>query len=599
MLLIATATSAVVSVKTTGIHRSVQNTLAQTCLQVNWTEEQKLLGSDTSAGDNFSYSLYLDGDTALIGAYGDDDKGVDSGAAYIFVRVGDTWMQQTKLLASDGASTDNFGFGVTLDGDTALVGAPYKNGWRGAVYVFIRDGTTWTEQAKLVASDPGVGDAFGMFLSLDGDTALIASTGYGDLVGSVYVFTRTGSVWSQQAKILASDGIAYDYFGQNVCVDGDTALIGAPGHDEAADYGGAAYVFMRSGSTWTETQELLASDAENADNFGLSVSLEGDTALIAAPADDPMGYHSGSIYVFTRDDDTWTEQQKFFPTDSEPGDLFGWWSISLSGDKALAGSMRDDDFGTSSGSAYIFTRGETNWTQETKLLPSDGAEQDYFGYAVSLSGDTALVGAYLDDDNGLNCGSAYIFKRMTGNEPTADFSWTPQDPSPGQQITFDASASHDPDGTIIFYEWDWNNDGVYEETVSSPTIIHSWATVGSYPVTLQVTDNDYETNTKTKTVNVGINLEIDIKGGLGVNAVITNQGASAVTDVTWQIEVHGGILGRINKTIDGTVDIAAGESETVGTGMLLGLGPLTIMVHIASQEQTASGTQLIIFSLVI
>lgn len=197
-----------------------------------------------------------------------------------------------------------------------------------------------------------------------------------------------------------------------------------------------------------------------------------------------------------------------------------------------------------------------------------------------------------------NIGSEFIYKYI-GRKPYADFSWTPSNPGPNQPITFDASTSHDPDGTIILYEWDWDTDGVYDEAQSSPTTTHAWATIGSYPVRLRVTDNENATGIIIKTVNVsGIPLKIDINGGIGVKVVITNNGTSNVAGVPWQIHVKGGILGRINKTVNGTLDIPAGESRTVKSGMLFGFGAISIAVKVADEEKTAKGTQILIFSMV-
>jgi hypothetical protein len=145
----------------------------------------------------------------------------------------------------------------------------------------------------------------------------------------------------------------------------------------------------------------------------------------------------------------------------------------------------------------VFTRNDTSWTQQAKLFASDGAGGDWFGYSVSLDGNTALINAPLNDGTG----SAYLFVR--GNQqPIADFTWTPQNPPPGQTITFDASASHDPDGYITLYEWDWNNDGSYDESHSSPIATNSWSQVGNYPITLRITDDDNATDTDTKIVTV-------------------------------------------------------------------------------------------------
>ena len=277
-------------------------------------ELQKLTASDGATYDNFGYSVSLssDGSTALIGARYDDDKGTYSGSAYVFTRSGSTWTEQAKLVASDGAASDFFGYSVSLssDGNTALIGAYYdddKGSNSGSAYIFTRSGSTWTEQAKLTASDGAASDWFGCSVSLssDGSTALVGATGdddKGTYSGSAYVFTRSGSVWSQQAKLVASDGVASDFFGESVALssDGSTALVGADGDGDKGSDSGSAYVFTRSGSTWTEQAKLLASDGAAGDYFGYSVSLssDGSTALVGANGDDDKGSDSGSAYLF-------------------------------------------------------------------------------------------------------------------------------------------------------------------------------------------------------------------------------------------------------------------------------------------------------------
>ena len=178
----------------------------------DWTEIQKLLASDGAEGDYFGDSISLDGDTVLVGATWDDDNGMDSGSAYVFTRIDNIWTQQAKLLASDGESGDGFGFSVSIDGETALIGAYQDNDHgddSGSAYIFTRIGNTWTSQVKLLSLDGTILDGFGFSVSLDGDTALIGAPNDGDNgndSGSAYVFTRTGNTWTQQAKLLASDG---------------------------------------------------------------------------------------------------------------------------------------------------------------------------------------------------------------------------------------------------------------------------------------------------------------------------------------------------------------------------------------------------------
>ena len=265
--------------------------------------------------------------------------------------------------------------------------------------------------AKLLAGDAAAADVFGYSVSLSGDTALIGAWGdddAGSSSGSAYIFTRSGSSWTQQAKLTASDAAAGDEFGYSVAISGDTALVGAYRDDDAGNSSGSAYIFTRSGSSWTQQAKLTASDAAADDWFGFSVSLSGDTALVGARFDDDDGSNSGSAYIFTRSGSSWTQQAKLTASDAAAGDEFGY-SVAISGDTALVGALWDDAPDLDSGSAYIFTRSGSSWTQQAKLTASDATFIDRFGI-VSISGDTALVGAYFNDDAGSNSGSAYIFQ---------------------------------------------------------------------------------------------------------------------------------------------------------------------------------------------
>ncbi len=384
------------------------------------TEMVKLLASDGAADDRFGVAVSIDNDTALIGSYRDDDNGATSGSAYVFIREGTAWTQQAKLLPADGAAGDNFGYGVNLDGDTAIIGACLDddNGLdSGSAYVFVRNGTTWTQQAKLLPADGAAGDNFGYRVNLDGDTALMAAfldDDNGLDSGSAYVFVREGTTWTQQAKLLPADGDEDDQFGRGkVSIDGDTAIIGAFLDDDNGLDSGSAYVFVREGTTWTQQAKLLPADGDEDDQFGRGkVSIDGDTAIIGAFLDDDNGLDSGSAYVFVREGTTWTQQAKLLPADGAEGDGFGV-RVSLGGNIALVGTHGDDDNGATSGSAYVFVRNGTTWTEQEKLLASDGYDGDRFGFATSVSSGlnaVAVIGAYLDDDNGDDSGSAYVFQ---------------------------------------------------------------------------------------------------------------------------------------------------------------------------------------------
>ena len=344
-------------------------------------EEAKLLPSDGAAEDIFGISVAVSGDGALIGA---------DGAAYLFRFDGTTWSEEAKLLPSDGP-VPSFGGSVGVSGQTAVIGAS------GAAYVFRFDGTTWSEEAKLLPSDGPV-PSFGGFVAVSGQTAVIGAS------EAAYVFRFDGTTWSEEAKLLPSDGASLG-FGSRVAVSGGTALIGADRDDDQGFQAGSAYVFRFDGTTWVEEAKLLASDALAGARFGAGVALDGDTALIGAPFDGV-----GSVYVFRFDGTSWTEETKLHASDGAGQDFFGRLAVGIFGDTAVIGAPGHDDSGTDSGAAYVFRFDGTTWIEEAKLLASDGVAFDFFGETVGLSGDTAVIGAAFDDDNGTDSGSAYVFR---------------------------------------------------------------------------------------------------------------------------------------------------------------------------------------------
>jgi len=244
----------------------------------------------------------------------------DAGWASLQQAIKKSVGQQTRLSAADGAAGDWLGYSVSLSGDTALVGAAYDgvgaNSGQGSAYVFIRSGSTWTQQSQLTAGDGAAQEMFGSSVALSGDTALVGAVwdtvGANFQQGSAYVFTRSGSTWTQQAKLTAGDGEAEDEFGWSVALSGDTALVGAYGDDVGSNADqGSAYVFTRSGATWTQQAQLTAGDGAVVDWFGAYVALYGDTALVGAYLDDVgANVNQGSAYVFTRSGSVWAQQAK-------------------------------------------------------------------------------------------------------------------------------------------------------------------------------------------------------------------------------------------------------------------------------------------------
>jgi len=209
-------------------------------------------------------------------------------------------------------------------------------------------------------------------------------------------------VVTERQKLLALDGIAGDYFGWSVSVSGDYAIVGAYYDDSAK---GSAYIFKWNGTIWLEQQKLTDSDGAAGDYFSWSVSISGDYAIVGVRFDDDNGNGSGSAYIFKRDVASWSQQAKLLASDGAANELFGY-SVSISGDYAIVGAHQNYN----KGSAYIFKRDVASWSQQAKLTASDGAAADYFGCSVSISGDYAIVGAYGDDDMGEHSGSAYAFR---------------------------------------------------------------------------------------------------------------------------------------------------------------------------------------------
>jgi len=377
-------------------------------------EQDKLLASDGAVGDSFGYSVSVSGDYTVVGANGDDSY---TGSAYIFAHNDadcSDWDEAAKLTASDGAAYDRFGFSVSVSGAYAIVGAFRDDDNSGSGYIFYYDGSSWSQQAKLVASDGAADDYFGISVSMSGDYAIVGACGDDDNgadSGSAYIFKRSGTSWSEQAKLVGSDGAAGDAFGYSVSVSGDYAIVGAYRDDDKGSDSGSAHIFKRDGSSWSQQAKLTASDGAASDCFGGSVSISGGYAIVGAFYDDDNGSNSGSAYIFFYNGTSWSQQGKLLAADGAADDYFGN-SVSVSGDYAIVGAYGDDDNGSYSGSAYIFERSGTSWSEQAKWVSSDGAASDYFGYSVSISGDYAIAGANRDDDNAGDCGSAYMFGKV-------------------------------------------------------------------------------------------------------------------------------------------------------------------------------------------
>ena len=365
------------------------------CGNDDWSEIAQLIASDGRPDDIFGTAVSISGYTAVIGAPDDNNY---RGSAYIYAWNGEAWMEETKLAVTDNISADEFGKSVSIDGNNAIIGAPGCNGSKGAAYIFIRTGSTWTKEAKLTVSDGEILDYFGASVSISGNIAVVGTPEKNNNTGIAYVFTRIGTTWTQEATLTAPEGAPNDAFGWRISIDKSSIIIGAYGENSNR---GAAYVFTRSGTTWIREARLTAQDSAPNNYFGISVSISGNTTLVGAPWNNNV---TGAAYVFTRTGTTWVQEAKLTASDPTPVTGFSW-SVCIDNNYAVIGAPWD--YG-STGAAYIFKRTQNTWAEETILRASDGNHDDFFGNSVSISKTTVIIGSPNHDELK---GAAYIFRK--------------------------------------------------------------------------------------------------------------------------------------------------------------------------------------------
>lgn len=398
------------------------------CGALGVCELAKLDASDQGTDDRFGTSVAVSGDYAIIGARLDNcaPSGSNCGSAYIFKRDHGRWTQVQRLSASDAKAEDLFGFSVSMDADVAVVGARTADCGPGALdcgaaYVFTRgENGSWTESQKLSGHSPAPGDNVGAAVAVDGDVIVVgapfaACANQGAGCGEAHVFHRGGGAWSFVTTLSPVSSAAGDNFGQSVTADGNVIAVGVPGASCAGGSGcGAVDVFQRNSGAWTALPRLTAVDAGAGDRLGVDVDVERDLMVAGANEDACPGgaQKCGSSYVFRHRAGAWRFDGKLHAADGAALDSFGT-EVATNGEAILVGSRLDDCAnGTlNCGSAYVFRRLDGAWSQTARLTASDGDEGDLFGVAVALSEGTALIGAYDDDcRNGtVMCGSAYMY----------------------------------------------------------------------------------------------------------------------------------------------------------------------------------------------
>ncbi|HEY8561717.1 MAG TPA: FG-GAP-like repeat-containing protein [Pyrinomonadaceae bacterium] len=391
-----------------------------------YVQQGKLTAADGAAQDSSGFAVAISGDTAVVGApRNTGGTGLQQrGSAYVYVRdSAGVWTPQQKFAPSDGAATDQFGYAVAVDGNTIAVGryntTTGQNRADGKVYIFTRTGSTWTETQTLVSSDLAQGDSFGYSLALENNTLLVGARNKADgatfFKGAAYVFTRSapGANFAQQAKLTGSDTGFSDFFGESVALSGDTAIVGSVTDFGTPNNNGKAYVFVRSGSAWSEQQILQAQNGSPNGSFGVSVSVSGDTALVGARSEvvNSSTGELGAAYVFQRNGAVWTQTQRFTAKEVTPrNDQFGY-TVAVKGDTLAIGSPAHEIVSgiANHGAVYVYQRTGGEWGRTQKIFHDDPAP-DALGQALAFDGDSIIAGAPAKNSAR---GAAYVFKSVS------------------------------------------------------------------------------------------------------------------------------------------------------------------------------------------
>jgi nucleoside-specific outer membrane channel protein Tsx len=568
-----------------------------------WIQQAELTATDGAAADDFGTSIAVSVNTVVVGA---PQRTVGSnstqGAAYVFVQSGGTWSEQAELTASDGAAFDEFGSSVAVDGTTVVVGARGRNQSQGAAYVFTQSGTSWSQQAELTATDGEIYDYFGSSTVVSGSSIVVGAPGHtatasNTAQGAVYVFTQSGTNWSQQAELMASDGVGYDQFGFSVAVSGSTALVGAPCHPATGVCGpGGAYVFVESGGTWSQQAELAASDGVGQDQFGWSVALDATTAVVGATfhtVGSNQNYQ-GAAYVFVESGGTWSQQAELSASDGVTQDKFGY-SVALLGSTAVVSAIWHPYTVSCScpgpGAAYVFVESGGTWSQQAELTASDGADNDDFGHSVALDGSTVVGGApeHAVGSNQFQ-GAAYVFGSSgpayalsaspnslnvaQGDQGTSTITVTPEN---GFNGSVSLSASGLPSGVTAAFNPN-------PATGSSTLTLTTSATAAADTATVRVigtSGNLAQTTTLTLTVPPGPSYTLSASPN-SLNMTQGSQGTSTIT-----ITPQDGFSGSVSLSASG---LPSGITAAFNPNPATGSSTLTLTTSATASPYAGSVT---------
>ncbi|HEU4869454.1 MAG TPA: FG-GAP repeat protein, partial [Pyrinomonadaceae bacterium] len=329
-----------------------------------WQFQQKLTAPDATSQSVFGVSVDVDGDTIVLGAHGDTNAGFASGAAYVFQRSNNQWSLTQKLISSESSTWDSFGLSVGIEGNTIVCGAfgnsPGNTLPVGSAFIFTLVDNHWVETQKLAASDASENNSFGGTVAIDDGTIIVGAIGNSGFAGAVYVFEFDGSSWIEQEKLMSHERTPRVIFGYRLGIDGDTIVVASEGRADPPIEFSAAYIFRRTPSGWHQQKKITTDDVfvngrlENMGRFGLTVAVSGDTVVVGSPNDPTINYWSGSAYIYRR-------------------------------------------------------TSESNWSLDQQIFPSDAARDDSFASAVAISGNTALMGAWVKFSPEPFAGAAYLY----------------------------------------------------------------------------------------------------------------------------------------------------------------------------------------------
>ncbi len=369
----------------------------------NWVQQAKFVPDSPDSDDLFGKILKIDGDHALVTAYNDDDMGTNAGAAYIYKRTDDNWALQDKLYAEDAAAFDIFGVAADISGDRAIIGAfgDDDNGFfSGSAYVFVLQGGEWVQEAKLLPSDGATDDKFGRSVAISDDYAVVCGVlddDNGEESGSVYIFRRNGSSWTQEAKITPEDGAPNDRFGRSISIAGNYVAISAAQKDEhGLDGSGSAYVFKYEDGQWVQQSKLVPDDLGEGDLMGYCITSNEDFVAISAHLNDEMAADAGAFYLFHREGDQWSQAAKVTAENPAEMDYFGI-CVDICGDKLITGAPLDQsEAGIECGTAYVYDLQQYVSTQEIEVeemsvFPNPVRQVMYFKTNEELSGAMITV----------------------------------------------------------------------------------------------------------------------------------------------------------------------------------------------------------------